>query len=116
MAFKSASSKRVKVLYIIDQLCEDGGAERALLKMIRLLPSDRFEPHVATFRLDPALAIIRAMPCPLHLLRLRRTYDFGALRTAVHLARLIRSQHIDIVHTFFETSDLWAAPIARLSG
>jgi glycosyltransferase involved in cell wall biosynthesis len=42
------------------------------------------------------------------------SYDLNAVRTAVKLVRLIRSEDVRIVHTFFETSDLWAGTIARL--
>ena len=52
----------------------------------------------------------------LRVLPLRRTYDFNAVKTALLIRDLIRRENVSIVHTFFETSDLWAAPIARLSG
>ncbi len=108
-------SRPVNIVYIIDQLCESGGAERVLLKMIRLLPRHLFRPQLITFRIDLNLDIVQDICCPLHVFPLRRTYDAAALRTAVRLARLLHSERIDVVHTFFETSDLWAGPIARLA-
>jgi glycosyltransferase involved in cell wall biosynthesis len=38
------------------------------------------------------------------------------MRTALQFRDIVRRENVSIVHTFFETSDLWAAPIARLSG
>ena len=53
---------------------------------------------------------------PLHVLPLRRTYDLGAAKSALRLRELIRRENVSIVHTFFESSDLWAAPVAKMSG
>ena len=55
-------------------------------------------------------------PCPVHFLPLRRSYDWTAIRMAVKLRRLIRSEQVGIVHTFFETSDIWGGLVARVSG
>lgn len=113
---KAVSGKRSHVLYVIDQICQLGGAERVLLEMIRRLPSDRFRCSVVTFEIEPGLKAFESVSTPLWVLPLRRTYDFGAMKTALVLRDLIRRENVSIVHTFFETSDLWAAPIARVSG
>jgi len=102
------------LLFIIDELCRLGGAEGALLRTIRLLPPEKYRTTLITFRLDPA--VFPTFPCPFHLLPLRRTYDANAVKVGLKLREIIRSQNVAIAHTFFETSDLWAAPIAKLSG
>ncbi|HEY6249066.1 MAG TPA: glycosyltransferase [Candidatus Angelobacter sp.] len=111
-----ASGVRVHVLFIIDELCEMGGAERVLLKMVHLLPQDRFRCSILTFRVDPQALALRELSCPLHVFPLRKTYDWNALRVARQIRSFIKQEKVSIVHTFFETSDLWAGPIARLSG
>lgn len=103
----------VHILFIIDQLCETGGAERALLKMVRLLPKDKFRCSLLTFKIDPS-GIFANLPCPLHVFPLRRTYDLDAAKFALQLRRLLRSEGISVVHTFFETSDLWAGVVAKV--
>lgn len=113
---KVVSGKVPHILYVIDQICQLGGAERVLLEMIRRLPPDRFRCSVVTFQIEPGLKALENVSSPLRFLPLRRTYDIGAIRTALHIRDLIRRENVSIVHTFFETSDLWAAPIARLSG
>src|ERR1700686_1758073 len=40
------------VLFVIDQLCQRGGAEKALLRTIDLLPKDRFQVSLLTFQID----------------------------------------------------------------
>lgn len=109
-------SPRVHVLFVIDELCEMGGAERALLKTVRLLPADLFRCSILTFRIDRNAEALRDIPCQLHVLPLRKTYDWNAIKVAKQIRKIIRQEKVSIVHTFFETSDLWAGPIARLSG
>ena len=107
---------RIHVLFMIDELCEMGGAERVLLKIIRRLPPERFRVSLITFRKDESIEELKRLPCPVYVLPLRKTYDLNALRTAATIRRFIRAQQVSIVHTFFETSDLWGGVIARLSG
>src|SRR6266478_1780815 len=106
------------VLFLIDRFPQRmGGAEGTLLKITRLLPPARYRCSVVTFAIDPAFEDIRGLfKCPLYVLPLRRTYDWNALRVAMKIVLLIKSQQVSIVHTFFHTSDLWGGMIAKLSG
>jgi len=113
---KVVSGRVPHILYVIDQICQVGGAERVLLEMIQRLPRDHFRCSVVTFQIEPGLKALENITSPLRVLPLRRTYDISAVRTALLIRDLIRRENVSIVHTFFETSDLWAAPIARLSG
>ena len=47
-----ASRPTPHVMYVIDEICEMGGAELALLQMVRKLPPERFRVSVVTFRID----------------------------------------------------------------
>jgi glycosyltransferase involved in cell wall biosynthesis len=104
------------VLYVIDQMCQLGGAERVLLEMIRRLPRENFRCSLVAFKVDDQLEALKNLPCTLHVLSMRRTYGLQAGRMALQLRRLIRNENVSIVHTFFESSDLWAAPVAKFSG
>lgn len=106
------TSKR-HILFVIDQLCEMSGAERVLLNTIRLLPGDRFRSSLITFKLDPSIPF--ELPCPLWVWPLKKTYDWNAVRVALQLRSFLRRENVDIVHTLFETSDLWAGPVSKLS-
>ena len=109
------ASRRINLLFIIDQLCEAGGAERCLINTIRLLPKDRFQCSLVTFKLDRT-GIFGNLPCPVEVFPLGRTYDWNALRVAAQIRNLIRARNIDIVHTFFETADLWGGMVAKSAG
>lgn len=115
---KSCSTpvESVDVLFIIDQLCELGGAEKVFVRMIERLPRDRYSPTAITFKIDHRLGIAESISCPLHVFPLRRTYDWDAAQVARKIGRIVRNRRIQITHTFHETSDLWAGPIAKLSG
>jgi glycosyltransferase involved in cell wall biosynthesis len=106
--------KTAHVLFIIDQLCEAGGAERALLQTIRLLPRSHFRVSLITFRIDERLQLFRKLPCPHFVYPLGRTYDWNALRVARKIRKFIRDEEVDIVHTFHETADLWAGLVSRM--
>jgi len=107
---------KVHILFLIDELCEPGGAERVLLNMIRRMPQDRFRCSLATFDLDPNIAIFRDLPCPAYVFPIQRTYGASGFRAALKLRKLIRSQHVEILHTFHETSDTWGSLVAKWSG
>jgi glycosyltransferase involved in cell wall biosynthesis len=112
----SACDRLPHVLYLIDVLWGMAGAEGALLRTVQLLPKDRYRCSVATFRLRPGLPLLTQFPCPVHEFPLTTVFAADAFRTAMQIRRFIRSEHVDIVHTFFETSDLWGGLVARLSG
>ena len=107
--------RQTHVLFLVDQLTDLGGGERALMQIVREL-SPRFRCSVITFRGDVNTDVERLLPVPVTVLELRKTYSFCALLRALELRRFIRSQGVDLVHTFFETSDLWGGAVARLSG
>jgi len=106
-------TKVVHVLFMIDQLCELGGAERVMLQTISLLPKDRFRCSLITFKINTG-EFFRVLPCPHYVFPLKRTYDWKALQTARSIRKFIREEGVDIVHTFHETSDLWGGFISRI--
>ena len=107
---------RPRVLFLIDQLKSVGGAERALMRLTAALAERDTFVSVVTLgdRVSPELN--DWFPCEAHALGLFRTYDFDSLRKAVVLRSLIKRMEINIVSTYFESSDLWGAPIAKLCG
>ena len=107
---------RTHILYLIDHLWSVGGAEAALLRTARFLPSDRYRCTIGTFRLKPELSILKDSPWPVVEFPFDAVPNIQALRTVLNLRRFIRSQKVDIVHTFCESANLWGGLIARLSG
>lgn len=103
------------VLLVLDQFPKAlGGGERVLLKVASLLPQYGYRPSILTFSANPESEGIKRAPCPIYLLPLRRTYDFTAMRAALELGRFLEEQRVQIVQTFFESSDLWAGSVTKM--
>ncbi len=105
----------VHVLYVVDQLSVLGGGERSIIRTIEA-HSSRFHCHLLTFREDVHPEVKRRLSIPVHVIPLVSTHSISGLIAAWALGKLIRSERIDIVHTFFETSDLFAGLVAKLVG
>ncbi|KAA6458339.1 glycosyltransferase [Acidobacteria bacterium AB60] len=106
----------LRILFIIDHLLAVGGGESALVKAVRLLPPDRFRCFVMTLRGKISHDIVPHLPCRTFEVDLRCSYDARALKAACLVRKVIRTEKIDIVHTFFETSNLWGGLVAKCSG
>jgi glycosyltransferase involved in cell wall biosynthesis len=105
------------ILFLMDGIeCIHGGTEKVLLTMIDRLPKDKYRCSLGLLdRLNPTSGAA-AFPCPVHEFPLERAYDWNAVKMASKLRRFIRDENVSIVHTFFETSDLWGGLVAKLSG
>src|ERR1019366_6661617 len=102
------------ILLVVDQFPKMlGGGERIALKLAALLPHYGYRASILTFFAPPECAALKSPPCSIYLLPLRRAYDLTALRAAFELRRFLKQQQIQIVHTFFESSDLWAGLVTR---
>jgi glycosyltransferase involved in cell wall biosynthesis len=107
--------RRLRILFLIDQVVDSGGAERFALGLATHLPRDRFDVWMcATRRADPdaVAALEQAGVTHLHLGR-RTKWDihrFGAL------VALLRRQRFDILHAHMFGSNLWGTILGRACG
>jgi glycosyltransferase involved in cell wall biosynthesis len=102
------------VLLIADQFPKAlGGGERIVLKLAALLPLYGFRASILTFAVHPESSALAAAPCPIYLLPLTRTYDLAAFKAAFALRGFIRDRRVQIVQTFFESSDIWGGFVTR---
>jgi L-malate glycosyltransferase len=102
------------VLFLIDHLMALGGGETNLLKVVQLMPPELVRCSIGTFRINPEIR--KNINVPVHVFPWRRVYHLDALKAAADLRKLIRDEHVDIVQTYFETSNLWGGLVAKLSG
>ena len=103
------------VLLVLDQFPKTlGGGERIVLRLAALLPKYGYRASILTFSVHPESAVLQSSPCPNYLLPLQRTYDFSALRAALELRRFLKQERVQIVQTFFESSDLWAGFVTKI--
>ena len=110
-----AASEPRHVLFLFDQLCNlDGGAERSLLKITRLLPS-RYKSSIVTFSESKDPSFLSNFRCPVRIIPLQKAIGWKSLNAALELRRYIKGERVSVVQTFFETSDLWGATVAGMS-
>ncbi|WP_158943854.1 glycosyltransferase family 4 protein [Granulicella sp. S190] len=102
------------ILLVLDQFPRTlGGGERIVLRLAALLPRYGYRVSILTFSADPASAGLDSPPCSIYLLPLQRTYDLTAIRAGFELGLFLRRQRVQIVQTFFESSDLWGGFVTK---
>ncbi len=111
--FNSRATADFDMLFIIDRLTEKGGAELALARLACELPAHGIRPLVLTFSHNICEELRQQFTCPIQVIPLRRSYGPGALYAARRIRGLILSHKIRLVHTFFETSDLFGGMVVR---
>ncbi len=112
----AAHSDLPHVLFVVDGFPKAlGGGERIVLRLASLLPQHGFRASILTFSLHPESSFLPAeATCPVYLLPLTNTFGPGALQGALAFRRLLHAQRVQVVQTFFESSDLWAGLVTRL--
>jgi glycosyltransferase involved in cell wall biosynthesis len=109
-----AKARTPHVLFLIDHLMALGGGETNLLKVVELMPPELVRCSIATFRIKPE--ICQGISVPVYVFPWKRFFHLDAWRAAVALRKLIKAEKVDIVQTYFETSNLWGGLVAKLSG
>jgi len=110
----SAQSDLPHVLLVVDEFASVlGGGERIALKLAAHLPQYGYRASILIFSSHPESAALKSPPCPIYLLPLENAFDLSALRAAFEFKRFLKQQKIQIVHTFFESSDIWAGLVTR---
>lgn len=105
---------RPHVLFLIDHLLALGGGETNLLRVVQWMPAEQVRCSVATFRIKPEIR--QSISVPVYVFPWKRFFHLDAWRAAVALRKLIKTEKVDIVQTYFETSNLWGGVVAKLSG
>src|SRR3954449_9905411 len=100
---------RTTILYI-QPVAERGGSDQALVRMVRTLPRESFDCHVAVPAASPMRAELEAAGATVHVVPMRRLTGSGDLRywagyvaawplTVWRLVRLGRRVGADVVHS-----------------
>ncbi len=106
-------AERINVFYVIWSL-QMGGAERVVADLARGLDRGRFRPVVCCLNFKGRLAEeLEREGVSVHALGKKGRLDLGAL---VRLARLMRRERADVVHTHLWTSSFWGRLAALLAG
>jgi len=111
-------------MYLIDTLISPpnsplkGGTENQLYMLASSLASDIFRPIVVQLSPLKSLPVIAGNIGGIKLFHFptRKLYNLNGFRQIGRLSRLAKQYNVDILHTFFEKSEVMGWIIARLSG
>lgn len=103
------------ILFVIDSLNGRGGAEGALVKITRGLIQSGVRCSIITFNTGP-FSDLASYPCPVRVMNVRFRFGLGALAAIYKIFRQIRSDGVDVVHTFFPASDILGGLAGMLGG
>src|ERR1700724_1793316 len=93
-----------------------GGCERDLAKMALALNRSKYEPHVACLLPEgPRRAELVAAGIPILHLPVKSFTSWSAVRGAWKMWRYVRRHRIQVMHAFDVPTDLFGAPVAKLS-
>ena len=112
----SQTDSRPHILFLIDHLWAIAGTEGALLRTARHLPPSRYRCTIGAFAVRPDLPVLKASPWPVVEFPFNGTLSKQTVHTAMSVRRFIRSQKVDIVHTFLESANIWGGFFSILSG
>lgn len=107
--------RKISILYLIDQMKNMGGAEKNLLNLVTHIDCRRFSAFLYTFDLANPLKEVMEnnnIPCQ----QIPYPTTFQGIRQFIVLSKKIRAQKINILHSYFEGSDIWGTLLAKLSG
>jgi len=78
------------------------------------MPPELVRCSIATFRIKPEIR--QSISVPVYVFPWKRFFHLDAWKAAIALRKLIRTEKVDIVQTYFETSNLWSGLVTKLSG
>ena len=108
--------EKISVLLMVREL-GIGGSERQTVETALFLRRERFSPHVGCFRPDGLRRRdLDAAGIPVLHLPVYSFKSAAAAMAARKLTRYLRSNNIQIVHTFDAPLNIFAVPVARLAG
>lgn len=109
--------KKIKIMYLMDYYYgTNGGTEGQLFELIRGLDKDKFQPHLFVFRPTEFIKKDNDFPCPITVLNINKLSTIDTFIKLSKLSRLIKKQHFNITHIFFNDASLIAPFFCKLSG
>ena len=111
-----SQTKPVPILLVAQELTQ-GGSERQLTEITKALDRSRFAPRVAVFRAGGMrFEELRSYGVRLEVFPFSSFWSPGMLRAAGQMRRYLRTEKIQLVHSFDLPGTIFATPVARAAG
>ena len=113
----SKNGKQIKIAFVIDTISDwEGGTERQLHALIRMLDRTQFQPELCFLQANPGLPK-ETLPCTTRSLCSNGSaWESSVIGRLFRLTRLLRQMRPQIVQTFFIEGIFSGIVAARLSG
>lgn len=106
---------RIKVVTLVDRVGAAGGGERVAHQIATRFDPSRFESILCTTRPSDPGAIAQANACGVRTVELARRSRRSVAPWA-RLARLLRDERVDVLHSHKFGSNVWGSLLARAAG
>ena len=104
----------IKVLHVVDNLAQGGGAQRQVVSLVRFLAGERFQPYVCYLYQNGDLRPqLESKGIPVSGLGIRNLYDWK--RAIFGLKHLIEEHEVDIVQASMYGANLYSRIAVQLS-
>ena len=106
----NSTVQHISILFVIDGL-EFGGGERGFLQLIRELPCERYNIHVATSPEGGFFKVLTGMGIDVIPLNLKKRVSVNNIK---RLSEIIRERKINIIHSQGGRTDFYARMAAKM--
>lgn len=106
------NAMRLRILHLIDNALDSGGAERFALGLAANLPPERFDVWLCSTRSYEPEAVAPLLAAGVRHIHLGRRSKIDVHRFAP-LTRVLRRERIDILHAHMFGSNLWGSLVGR---
>lgn len=106
------TGRRLRVLFVINQLASWGGAERFAAGLAANMPRDRIEPWVCATRSGDEYAVSALAEAGVRYVCLGRSAKWDVHRL-LPLVALVRRERFDVIHSHMFGSNVWSSLAGR---
>ncbi|OGX15230.1 MAG: hypothetical protein A2166_00375 [Omnitrophica WOR_2 bacterium RBG_13_41_10] len=108
--------RKMKVLYIIDKM-NIGGTQKHLLEVLRLIDRNKYEPHLCCLvKVGDLSQELEKLGIKPKVYNIKRIYGYSGISSIISLAKYIKENRFDIVHTYLFLANIAGNLAARIAG
>lgn len=109
------TDRLIRLVYLIDEMQGEAGTEKQIVNLIRRLPLNKYEIHLACFTVSSWLRSLD-LPCRIYDLNTPSFWRPSAHLNILRFTRFLRREKIDIIQTFFPAAHVVGVTSAFLAG
>ncbi|MFH1642283.1 MAG: glycosyltransferase [Nanoarchaeota archaeon] len=108
--------KKYKILFLIDELAEFGGAEKNLLQVTQGLNSFKYDIIICCLHGGRIFNDLQSKGINVINFNIKKIYGLSALKKVIQLVKLLRKEKVKLMVTYLESSDFLGSVVGRICG